>query len=113
MDIQKYTGLNTIGVIEIFMKRGNKPEVAIQKENTSKYENGFRIPNIFPAESTNLKNDQRTTLQWIPNQKVDETGQLEFTVTAGKVLTGFLIDVHGVSVNGLTNSGTAEFSVVK
>ncbi len=113
MDIQKYTGLNTIGVIEIFLKKGNRPEEPIQKESTSKYENGVRVTNIFPAEPGNLKNDQRTTLQWIPNQKVDETGLFEFTVTAGKVLSGFLIDVQGISGNGLTNSGTAEFSVEK
>lgn len=113
MDIQKYTGLNTIGVIEIFLKKGNRPEEPIQKESTSKYENGVRVTNIFPAEPVNLKNDQRTTLQWIPNQKVDETGLFEFTVTAGKVRSGFLIDVQGISGNGLTNSGTAEFSVEK
>jgi hypothetical protein len=113
MDIQKYTGLNTIGVIEIFLKKGNRPEEPIQKESTSKYENGFRIPNIFPPEPGNLKNDRRTTLKWIPNQKVDETGQFEFTVTAGKVLSGFLIEVQGISGNGQLNSGTAEFMVIK
>ncbi|MEI8113575.1 MAG: hypothetical protein WCI54_08095 [Bacteroidia bacterium] len=113
MDIQKYTGLNTIGVIEIFLKKGNRPEEPIQKESTSKYENGFRVPNIFPAEPGNLKNDQRTTLKWIPNQKVDETGLFEFTVTAGKVLSGFLIDVQGISPDGQMGIGNTSFTVTK
>ena len=110
MDIQKYTGLNSIGVIEVFLKKGKSPEPEPQKISTIKYENGFRIPNVFPTE---IKYDTRTTLQWIPNQNIDESGQFEFTVTAGKVISDFVIEVQAISGNGLTGSGKSEFQVVK
>lgn len=114
MDIHRYTGLNSVGVVEIFLKNA-KPleELTVKKETNIKYEDGYRIPNIFPTKPTNQKRDTRTTLVWIPEQKVNESGQFEFSVTAGKVLSDFVIEVQGISENGRAGCGKAGFSVIK
>jgi len=112
-DIQKYTGFNSVGVIEIFLKNGKMLEPEAKKENANKYQDGFRVPNVFPGEQPNLKHDTRTTLLWAPNQKMDGPGIFEFTVTGGKVVSDFMIEVHGISRNGRTGCGSSAFSVVK
>ena len=113
MDIQKYTGLNSVGIIEIFQKKAKATEPEVQKESTNKYDGGYRVSNVFPMESGKNKRNSRTTLLWIPDQKVDQTGQFEFEVTAGKVISDFVIEVQGTSTNGRMGSGKAGFSVVK
>jgi len=52
-------------------------------------------------------------LVWIPNQQVDETGQFEFTVPAGNVLSDFMIEVQGITPDGRMGAGHAYFSVRK
>ncbi|MDP2335079.1 MAG: MG2 domain-containing protein [Bacteroidota bacterium] len=111
MDIQRYTGLNSVGVIEIFQKKGPVIQPSAQKENKNQYEGGFRISNVFQAEPTNPKQDFRTTLQWIPEQKADESGLIEFSLTTGKVLSDFMIEVQGISPNGRIGHGSAGFTV--
>ncbi|MBV5313502.1 MAG: carboxypeptidase regulatory-like domain-containing protein [Prolixibacteraceae bacterium] len=113
MDIQRYTGLNSVGLIEIFMKRAKAPDAEISAAPENKYDGKFRIANPFPAAPTHAKRDARTTLLWIPDQLVKETGQFEFLVTAGKVISDFIIEVQGISGKGSVGSGTASFSTIK
>lgn len=113
MDIQRYTGLNSVGVIEIFQKKAKAPEGETTKGPARKYDGEYRLANPFEAAPTNLKRDTRTTLLWIPEQKVDASGQFEFTVTGRRVISDFVIDVQGVSSNGRMGAGTSEFKVVK
>jgi len=113
MDIQRYTGLNSVGLIEIFQKKAS-PTVSNQKKtNDGKRDGEFRIPDSFTDGSGNLKKDARTTLVWIPEQKVDASGQFEFVVPAGKVLSDFLIEIQGITSDGIMGTGTAKYSVVK
>ena len=112
-EVHRYTGLNSVGIIEIIMKTGKVTTPLTQKESTNKYDGGYRVANKFPAEPTNPKLDTRTTLLWVPEQKVDESGIFEFTVTAGKVISDFDIDVQGISSNGMAGSGSAGFKVTK
>jgi len=113
MDIQRYTGLNSVGLVEIFLKNAKTANPDILNENQNKYDGMYRIPNAFEKETTNPKRDIRTTLLWIPNQKVDEYGEFEFPITAGKVISDFVIDVQGISVDGRLGSASASFSVTK
>ena len=113
MDIQKYTGLNSVGVIEIFQKKAQATEIKTPNEVTEKRDGEFRIANAFPTEPVNPKRDNRTTLLWIPDQNVDQTGQFEFEVTTGKVITDFVIEVQGTTPDGRVGSGKANFSVAK
>ncbi len=113
MDIQRYTGLNSVGVIEIWQKKAKIAEAEEKKTSTEKHNGEFRIPNTFINEIGNLKKDNRTTLVWIPEQKVDATGQFEFTISASKVLSDFVIGIQGVTNDGIMGSGIGKVSVVK
>lgn len=113
MDIQRYTGLNSVGIIEIFQKTGAIKEEKTKVVSTDKYDHGYRMPGQFPDAPANPKHDNRTTLLWIPEQKVNETGQFELTVTAGRLLSDYVIDVQGISEDGRIGSATAHFSVTK
>lgn len=113
MDIQRYTGLNSVGVIEIWQKKAKIVETDQKKASSEKYNGEFRIPNVFISEIGNLKRDSRTTLVWIPEQKVDASGQFEFTISAGKVLSDFVISVQGITSDGIMGSTVGKVSVVK
>jgi len=113
MDIQKYTGLNSVGVIEIFQKKAKATEPDAPKATNEKFDGEFRVPNVFPIEPANPKRNTRTTLLWIPYQKVDETGQFEFEVMAGKVISDFVIEVQGMTSDGRMGAGEASFAVTK
>jgi methionine-rich copper-binding protein CopC len=113
MDIQRYTGLNSVGIIEIFSKKGEMLPTPEKEKTTNRYNGEYRIPNVFPTDLPNPKRDFRTTLQWIPELKVDETGQAEILVTAGKVLSDFIIEIRGISGDDRAGSGSTKFSVAK
>lgn len=108
MDIQRYTGLNSVGIVEIFLKRGKGPEENDPKETTSKYEGRFRVPNTFETGD-----NENTTRLWIPDQQVDSSGKFEFTIPAGKISSDFVIEVQGMTQDGRMGSGKAVFSVKK
>ncbi|MFY9150394.1 MAG: MG2 domain-containing protein [Prolixibacteraceae bacterium] len=113
MDIQRYTGLNSVGVIEIFQKKAKPLEAKTKAEIQNKYDGEYRIPNVFPLEDSNRKGNTSTTLLWIPDQKVDENGLFEFTVNSGKVISDFVIEVQGITQDGRMGSGSAGFKVMK
>jgi hypothetical protein len=113
MDIQRYTGLNSVGVIEIFQKKAKVTDVEQKNVSAGKYDGEFRVPNPFISETGNLKKDSRTTLLWLPEQKVDASGQFEFTIPAGRVLTDFLIEIQGITVDGAMGTGKSMVTVVK
>ncbi len=111
MDIQRYTGLNSVGIVEIFLKRGPKlPASDNEKASTG---SNNKDSNIFQAEPANARRDFRTTLQWIPELVIDETGEAEISVAAGKVVSDFVIEVQGISGNRRIGSGSRKFSVSK
>jgi len=113
MEIQRYTGLNSVGIIKIFSKKAAQP-VSVRQSGAkiNKYDGIYRIPNDFQEFSAKQKSINKTLL-WIPEQKISETGKFEFTVTAGKVFSDFIIDVQGISVDGRAIFGLNRFSVVK
>lgn len=113
MDIQRYTGLNSVGVVEIFLKRAKMEEQAKSTFDKDAYDGQYRIPNNFQEIQAKRKNNTSTTLLWIPDAKINTTGELEFTFNTGKIVSEFKIQVHAVSENGNTGSGSAVFSVIK
>ncbi len=110
VDIQQYTGLNSVGIVEIYLKNGKSKETAAKPEKKNVYDGMFRVPNAFRAEADGNNN---TTLLWIPVQQVDNSGTFEFTVAAGAVISDFVIEVQGISDKVRMGSGEARFSVVK
>jgi len=107
-NIQRYTGLNSVGVIEILQKKALKM-IETTSRSSIKYDHWFRIPGKFSTSPIKLKRDTQTTLLWIPEQIVDKTGQFEFSVTAGKVKFDFVVEVQGISEDRRVGSGKTTF----
>lgn len=112
MDIQKYTGLNSVGVIEIYLKNAKSKEKERVTETQSRIDGKYHSTGTFPADPTNARKDYRTTLKWIPEQKVDSSGLFEFSLTAGSVASNFIIEVQGLDENGRPGKGEARFTVL-
>lgn len=112
MDIQRYTGLNSVGIVEIFLKRGPQLTTPETEKNASRDKDDLGS-NVFQPEPSNARRDLRTTLQWIPELTIDETGETEISVTAGKIISDFMIEVQGMSTNGRIGSANERFQVVK
>ncbi|MFA5327463.1 MAG: carboxypeptidase regulatory-like domain-containing protein [Prolixibacteraceae bacterium] len=111
VDIQRYTGLNNVGVIEVFLKNAKSVEMSgKQLLNTNQYDGIYRIPNEF---TTVTKNDDPATILWIPFGKTDQTGVYEFMVTVGKLISNFEISVQGITDDGRMSTAKSVFSVVK
>ncbi len=111
VDIQRYTGLNNVGLIEVFLKNAKSVEAARkQSQNTNQYDGIYRIPNEF---TTVKKNVVPATLLWIPFGKTDQTGVFEFPVTAGKLISTFEIRVQGITDDGRMSTAKSVFSVAK
>lgn len=107
MDIQKYTGFNSVGVIEIKTKKGNPTGEGsarvIQAPAEQLYKNEFRIPRNFSNQANRLTDkgkDLRTTLLWDVVRVFESKGVLNFTVPLTDLNTEFLIELTGVDPNG-------------
>jgi hypothetical protein len=111
MDIHKYTGLNSVGVVEIYLKRAKSAETG--PKSTNKYDGLYRIPNNFNEVNSKTSSTSRTTLLWLPDQRVNESGEFEFTLMSGKVISDFLIEVQGISSTGTPGFGKTSISVTK
>lgn len=103
-DIQLYTGLNNVGIIEITTKRGEYiPPPQNMGEEELLYKDGYRIPrNFLSTDAMKGKSgkDLRTTLYWNPALITGETGSITFTVPLSSVRSGFVISAEGISPSG-------------
>lgn len=106
MDIQKYTGLNSVGVIEITTKRGKSPDSPnpspMEKEEIQ-YKDGYRVPRDFLTSGVlpgGKGKDLRTTLYWNPSLETGSGGALIFSIPLSEVHSDFVISATGVSADG-------------
>jgi hypothetical protein len=88
IDIQRYTGLNSVGIIEIFMKKG--PEVIEKKEPISE--------------------SKSSALLWEPDILTDRSGKASVSFFNNKS-SEVIIAVEGITESGLAGSNTIKFSV--
>jgi hypothetical protein len=116
MDIQKYTGLNNVGVIEIETKRGvtvvDTPVSTPPKENL--VSEGYRIPRDFlsgEALRGQQGRDLRTTLYWNPSIRTGSAGRFSFTIPTSELVSDFVISAEGIGPDGLPGSNAKIFQV--
>jgi hypothetical protein len=116
MDIQKYTGLNNVGVIEILTKRGQmvtpSAEPMVQKKEL--YQEGLRIPRNFltsDALAGQSGKDFRTTLYWDPDLDTGNSGTVTFSVPLSEIKSGFVVTAEGVTGSGKIVRAVKTFSV--
>ncbi|MCX6253907.1 MAG: hypothetical protein NTV31_05450 [Bacteroidia bacterium] len=89
LDIQRYTAMNSVGIIEIFMKKNND---FVKNEETG----------------TKIKN---STLFWGPDIITDSSGKASISFFNNNKSTEVLISVEGVATNGLYGSSSIRYSV--
>ncbi|MDX9883938.1 MAG: hypothetical protein RBS73_17905 [Prolixibacteraceae bacterium] len=107
MDIQRYTGLNSVGLIEIKTKRGEITKPAPEELSlAARYEGDYRIPRIFGVSE---KTGMRTTAWWDGRLFIDESGKASLQIPGPNVVSRFIIKAEGMGGNG--KFGHAEKSI--
>ena len=82
MDMQRYSALNSIGVIEISMKKSND---FINKEESA-------------------SDPKNSTLFWGPDIKTDTNGKASVSFVNNRLSSAILIAAEGIAANGLSGS---------
>ncbi|MBN1144103.1 MAG: hypothetical protein JXA72_06760 [Bacteroidales bacterium] len=121
IDIQKYTGLNNVGIIEIFTKSGQSEKSKAKTDQPEKSNVGLNevFTSPFYGDVTNKsksEKDQRLTLYWNPKVNVDNSGKAVVRFFNGDIAAPVCIAVEGRSAgsdNHLIGTGTATYTIGK
>jgi hypothetical protein len=116
-DIQQYTGLNSMGIIEVFTKSGNQSKKTV--ESVSAEKNLAKQPvTIFqspdynnPKTKLKANTDLRKTIFWKPDIQTDMSGKITLVFFNGDIPSDVVITVEGRTITGLTGSNTLEYHV--
>ncbi len=98
IDMSRYTSLNSVGIIEITMKRGED----IAKEIASK-DNGAEAKMNKDFVATPIGNEKFkliTTPLWSPNVVTDEQGEATVKFSLGRIKSGFRLTATGFTDQG-------------
>jgi hypothetical protein len=114
-DISRYTGLNSIGIIEVYTKGATKLK-KMQSETNDQVstERVFQNPED-PGSVTNGK--QKSTLPrtffWKPEIQTDAAGKATITYFNGEMPGDVVVTVEGISDSGQAISGSTVYRVGK
>ncbi len=108
VDIQKYTGLNSVGVIEITTRKDSSDLI------TTNDEQGFSPKDVFDPQQFKHSNwVYQTTLFWKNNIPVSEDGKVNIKLKASEIKSEFVIHVDAISESGVKHHEISTFSTVK
>jgi hypothetical protein len=111
-DIQKYTSLNSAGVIEVVTKVndafGNKPEAG-----KSAPQSGFREPSVFAVKALKkpVFEGSQTTLFWQPVIRTDALGKARIEFTNAKKAAPVRVHAEGMADGGIMGSATLQIAI--
>jgi hypothetical protein len=88
MDIQKYSGMNNVGVIEIYTKKNSS---VLKKE-------------------ANVAKDKSNLLFWGPDIITDNSGKASINFINNNLSPEILISVDGIAANGLSGSSAIRYT---
>jgi hypothetical protein len=116
IDIQQYTGLNNMGIIEVFTKSGNqlkKTAVTVSAEKSAdKPIAEFQSPDYNnPKTRLKPKTDLRKTVFWKPDVQTDKSGKVTIAFFNGDIPSDVVITVEGRTITGLTGSNNLTYPV--
>ncbi|MBN1926847.1 MAG: carboxypeptidase regulatory-like domain-containing protein [Prolixibacteraceae bacterium] len=107
VEIQRYTGLNSVGIIEITTRQ--KPEDFIP-EPASKV-SGFQPNTIFDASKMPEKIwKYQTTLFWGTNLVPNDEGKIVLQLKANEIRTEYVVRVEIISESGVRHHQISTFS---
>lgn len=112
MDILRYTGLNSVGLIEINTKRGEiVPGPVAPTENL--YRDAYRISRDFAQTMLVPGNKDQTTLYWNAAITFDETGTATVQIPTNNVTGSFQIEVIGIDEQGRIGKALQNIQIEK
>jgi hypothetical protein len=118
MDIQQYTALNTMGVVEIYTKKAEAFNNSDMADAEMKKSRVYRTPSPFvPAGKTagskrgNAKPVSTGTTYWDPDIKTDPSGMAKVSFINGSNAGEISVTVEGTSATGLYGGTVITFVV--
>jgi hypothetical protein len=114
-DISRYTGLNSIGIIEVYTRSAANAKKMLSESNDQGFtERVFQNPEL-PGSDT--KGKQISTLPrtffWKPDIQTDATGKATITYFNGEIPGDVVVTVEGISDSGQAVSGSVVYRVEK
>jgi hypothetical protein len=105
VDIQRYTGLNSVGIIEIRTHGSNGGHDTSKGKGDTAYSKTFSYDDFEPDVWK-----YQTTLLWQPNAKINNDGKVKARVQTSAVVSDFTIQVKVQLLNGrvITREKTVE-----
>ena len=110
-DIQKYTGLNTVGLIEI-RTRGNIGTSSNCIDEKQEKDTSELSASFIQSDFTDKVWKYQTTLYWEPNASVNENGMIELKLKLSEIKSEFMVVVDVTTDNGITHQQTTTFSTI-
>ena len=114
-DISRYTGLNSIGIIEVYTKSATsakKMQSGINDEVVT--ERVFKNPEEpGTASAGKQKSTLPKTFFWKPEIQTDAAGKATITYFNGEIPGDVVVTVEGISDSGQAVSGSAVYRVEK
>jgi hypothetical protein len=92
-EIVMYTGLNSVGIIEIKSKHGGSS--AKTEETTDTVVKDGALKSFTPEAIGEKKYDLKTTLQWIPGLLTDGNGEAIVSFKTGAIKSSFTLEIAG------------------
>jgi hypothetical protein len=108
VDIQRFTGLNSVGIIEIKTKNKSEDFMPEQKESDFHEMETFNADNI----PHNVWKYQ-TTLLWKNDIPIDESGKVKLKLLLSEISSDFVVQVDAISEGGIKHHETTTFSTKK
>lgn len=97
IDIQKYTGLNSVGLIEITLKKGDVAE--FEREADLNEDTQFEAPEYENGKG-DLGNDFRSTLYWAPKIAIDNNGKSKLVFYNSNLISNVNGKIYFVPTQG-------------
>ncbi len=95
VEMGQYSGLNSVGVIEITTKRGTNIELS---QNEILRQSNEKSPKIYSPEPIGeMKYDLKTTLQWMPVLFTNDNGEATIPFKTGNIKSTFVVEIAGFS----------------
>ncbi|GET30486.1 hypothetical protein SD074_26880 [Prolixibacter sp. SD074] len=109
-DMAKYTGLNSVGVIEITTKKGKR--IGPEKDKGPEYDNGFRVSRKFsPQPIGKSKYNLETTLLWAPVVFTNEKGEAHLNFKTSNLKSTYNVHIEGITLDGTWFSKDGQLKV--
>jgi len=109
LDISRYTGFNSVGIIEIKTKQGGYDDNKAIEMEEKKAQTSLKhfTPKVIGSEKYNLI----TTLQWIPVLFTNDKGEATISFRTGGVKSTFVFQIAGFTDQGRWIGGQTEIRV--